>query len=462
MARNRPFFGVNRVGGSLFQFFESMVDPTAQIVALVMLMSWSGDDAYNHYLVLGVLLFALSFPGRSLIQLRLRHVVREVFLNWFASASLLVFFGWATSLYKIFPREVLLGLLWLTPLLQLIGHLLLRQLMPLLLRAGGPPRRGVIVGCNGLGKHLAAQIAAHPMLGIRLDGYFDDREVERLDIAADQLKGRLADVAEYAKKEAVDVIYLALPMATQPRILALLDALRDTTASLYFVPDVFVTDLIQARMDAIGRVPVMVVRDTPFAGLNGIVKRCSDIIISSLILILISPILLLVALLVKLDSAGPIIFRQRRYGLDGKEIIVYKFRSMSVCEDGPLVAQACRGDPRVTRTGAVLRKTSLDELPQFFNVLQGRMSIVGPRPHAVAHNETYRKLIKGYMVRHKVKPGITGWAQVNGYRGETQTLDKMEGRVLYDLEYLRNWSLKLDLYIIFRTITLVFRDAGAY
>jgi putative colanic acid biosynthesis UDP-glucose lipid carrier transferase len=157
-----------------------------------------------------------------------------------------------------------------------------------------------------------------------------------------------------------------------------------------------------------------------------------------------------------------VIFKQRRYGLDGKEIIVYKFRSMSVCEDGLLVAQACRGDARVTRAGAILRRTSLDELPQFINVLQGRMSIVGPRPHAVAHNETYRKLIRGYMVRHKVKPGITGWAQVNGYRGETQTLDRMEGRVAYDLEYLRNWSLKLDLYIIFRTVALVFRDAGAY
>jgi putative colanic acid biosynthesis UDP-glucose lipid carrier transferase len=462
MASKRPFFGVNRVGGPIVQLTESLVDPVAQLVSLFGLMVWYGEDQYNYYIILGVLLFALSFPGKSLIQLRIRHVVREVFLNWLASASLLLFFGWATSLYRIFPGEVLLGLLWLTPLLQLSGHLLLRQVMPLVLRAGGPARRGVIVGCNGLGKHLAAQIAAHPMLGIKLDGYFDDREVERLDIAPEQLKGRLADVADYARKQGVDVIYLALPMATQPRILSLLDSLRDTTASVYFVPDVFVTDLIQARMDAVGRVPVMVVRDTPFAGLNGIVKRCSDIVISLLILILISPILLLVALLVKLDSPGSVIFKQRRYGLDGKEIIVYKFRSMSVCEDGPLVAQACRGDTRVTRAGAFLRKTSLDELPQFFNVLQGRMSIVGPRPHAVAHNETYRKLIKGYMVRHKVKPGITGWAQVNGYRGETQTLDKMEGRVDHDLEYLRNWSLKLDLYIIFRTVTLVFKDAGAY
>ena len=178
--------------------------------------------------------------------------------------------------------------------------------------------------------------------------------------------------------------------------------------------------------------------------------------------VLISPVMLAVALAVKVSSPGPVIFRQRRYGLDGQEIIVYKFRSMTVTEDGGQIVQARKGDARVTRVGAVLRKTSLDELPQFINVLQGRMSIVGPRPHAVAHNEMYRGLIKSYMVRHKVRPGITGWAQVNGFRGETDSLDKMEARVRCDLDYLRNWSLRLDLYIIWRTVRLVFRDSAAY
>jgi putative colanic acid biosynthesis UDP-glucose lipid carrier transferase len=157
-----------------------------------------------------------------------------------------------------------------------------------------------------------------------------------------------------------------------------------------------------------------------------------------------------------------VIFRQRRYGLDGREIVVYKFRSMKVAEDGITISQAQRNDPRLTRLGAFLRRTSLDELPQFFNVLQGRMSIVGPRPHAVAHNEMYRKLIKGYMLRHKVKPGITGWAQVNGYRGETETLDKMKARIDFDLDYLRNWSLRLDLYIVVRTVWVVLKGERAY
>ncbi|MBS0330387.1 MAG: sugar transferase, partial [Proteobacteria bacterium] len=157
-----------------------------------------------------------------------------------------------------------------------------------------------------------------------------------------------------------------------------------------------------------------------------------------------------------------VIFKQRRYGMDGDEIQVYKFRSMSVCEDSRTVIQATKNDTRVTRVGAVLRRTSLDELPQFFNVLQGTMSIVGPRPHAVAHNEYYRKLINGYMWRHKVKPGITGWAQIHGYRGETDTIDKMEGRVIYDIAYLKSWSLRMDIAIILRTLKLVIKDSQAY
>jgi putative colanic acid biosynthesis UDP-glucose lipid carrier transferase len=238
--------------------------------------------------------------------------------------------------------------------------------------------------------------------------------------------------------------------------------LRDSTASIYFVPDIFVTDLIQGRMDTVGGLPVVAVCESPFTGLNGVIKRGSDIMLSLLLVALFTPLLLAIATAVKLTSPGPAIFRQRRYGLDGKEIVVYKFRSMKVAEDGGTIIQARRNDPRLTRVGAFLRRTSLDELPQFINVLQGRMSIVGPRPHAVAHNEMYRKLIKGYMLRHKVRPGITGWAQVNGYRGETETLDKMKGRIDFDLDYLRNWSLRLDLYIIARTVWVVAKGDRAH
>ena len=202
--------------------------------------------------------------------------------------------------------------------------------------------------------------------------------------------------------------------------------------------------------------PVVSVRDTPYFGVRGLIKRLSDILIASLILLLASPVMALIAVGIKLTSPGPVLFKQRRYGLDGEEISVYKFRSMTVTEDGDRIVQAKKRDPRVTPFGKFLRRSSLDELPQFFNVLQGRMSVVGPRPHAVAHNEMYRKVVKGYMIRHKVKPGITGWAQVNGLRGETDTLDKMAARIEYDLEYIRNWSVMLDLWIILKTVKVVF------
>jgi putative colanic acid biosynthesis UDP-glucose lipid carrier transferase len=183
---------------------------------------------------------------------------------------------------------------------------------------------------------------------------------------------------------------------------------------------------------------------------------------SNVALVVGAPLMALIALGVKLTSRGPVLFRQRRYGLNGEEINIYKFRSMTVCEDGPQVPQAVRNDPRITPFGRFLRRTSLDELPQLFNVIEGKMSLVGPRPHAVAHNEQYRKLICGYMIRHKVRPGITGWAQVNGLRGETETVDKMSARVKFDIDYLNQWSLWMDIKILVRTVLLVLRDERAY
>jgi putative colanic acid biosynthesis UDP-glucose lipid carrier transferase len=202
--------------------------------------------------------------------------------------------------------------------------------------------------------------------------------------------------------------------------------------------------------------------ETPFYGYRGVTKRLTDIAFSASILLLTLPLFVAIALLVKISSPGPIIFKQRRYGLDGREIAVYKFRTMSVTEDGAKIRQASKSDSRITRIGRFLRRASLDELPQLINVLQGRMSLVGPRPHAIAHNEEYRKLIKGYMVRHKVLPGITGLAQVNGCRGETAQLEDMQARVNYDLDYLRYWTPMLDIKILVLTVFKVFRDDKAY
>ena len=324
-------------------------------------------------------------------------------------------------------------------------------------------RTAVVAGYNEVSLALADRIRADPALGIRIAGFFDDRSAERLGLpAGKELLGGLTELAAYAKSQNIDLIFIALPMRQVQRVVDLLDELRDTTASIYFVPDIFVMDLIQSRTAEISGVPIVAMCETPFQGTPGLVKRLMDVGISLAAVILLAPFLLIIALLVKLSSPGPAIFRQRRYGLDGDVIDVYKFRTMTVVEDGLQIQQVRRDDPRVTPIGRFLRRFSIDELPQLCNVLAGSMSLVGPRPHAVAHNEEYRRLIKGYMVRHKVLPGITGLAQVNGCRGETSRLEDMKARIEYDLDYLRQWTPSLDIRILFQTAVQVLKDRKAY
>lgn len=448
---------------SAVRAIECCLDPFVTIGLLFAVALGHDERIGPPYVILALVAFSLSFPGEFHLHERPRRVIRLTLSTWAVMSGILLAFGYASGYVHYFPPMVVMTWLGTLPLALVTSHAAVRIVLPGLLAQEGLERRAVVVGCNEIGQRLAREFAHNPFNGVSFVGYFDDRERERLEGVGDApILGRLDDLAAFVNANQVDHIYLALPMASQPRILRLLDDLKDTTVSIFFAPDIFVTDLIQGRLDHVGGMPVVAVCETPFTGLDGVIKRTSDIVLSILILVAISPVLLAVAAAVKLSSPGPVIFRQRRYGLDGKEIVVYKFRSMTTCDDGQNVKQATRGDQRITRVGAVLRRTSLDELPQFFNVLQGRMSIVGPRPHAVAHNEMYRKLVKGYMVRHKVKPGITGWAQVCGYRGETETVEKMEKRIEYDLEYLRTWSLGLDLWIIFKTVVLVVRDRNAY
>ena len=444
------------------ELVQWLVEPLAAIGMWLVAAGWTGSRIGSGDFVVCLLLFLLMFPGKWMHQFSFGAFI-DVLINWLFVASILGLLGYATGFYRDFDRQMLL--LWglATPVVQFAGYGVLGMLLQRLFSAEPNLERVLVVGVNETGRRLAGEIQSRRQYGMRLAGFIDDRCGERLgNSLAAPVVGDLTSVAEYAKANDISRIYIALPMASQPRILKLLDDLRDTTASIYFVPDLFIFDLIQARVDRVNDVPVVAVCETPFYGVNLLLKRLSDIVLSGLILTLIAPIMLGVAIAVKLSSPGPMLFKQRRYGLDGKEILVYKFRSMTVAEDGDKVVQATRNDQRITRVGAFIRRTSLDELPQFINVLEGKMSIVGPRPHAVAHNEQYRKLIKGYMMRHKVKPGITGWAQVNGYRGETETLDKMEKRIECDLDYLRNWSLRLDISIIIRTALLVVKDSNAY
>jgi putative colanic acid biosynthesis UDP-glucose lipid carrier transferase len=452
-----------RPGISLFGVFAALLDPIL-VVTVLMACAWLYGQAMTPpFVILVVLSFALSFPGDLKLHEQVRRVLRRVVMDWLLFVAILGSFGYASGYLFSFPQQMLLAWAIATPITVGGAHLLVRYLVPQVFALQNKQQKAVVVGVNEIGLKLAQQFSNTPYLNTRVVAFFDDRSDERLyGSMGVPVLGKLAELADFVKLNQVNSIYLALPMAPQPRILSLLDDLKDTTASIYFVPDIFITDLIQGRMDEVAGVPVVAVCDTPFTGLNGVAKRLMDIVLSALILLMLSPVLLALSIGVKMSSPGPVIFKQRRYGLDGKEILVYKFRSMTATDNGSVVKQATKNDQRITPFGAFIRRTSLDELPQFMNVLQGRMSIVGPRPHAVAHNETYRKLVKGYMVRHKVKPGITGWAQVSGYRGETETVDKMEKRIEYDLEYLRNWSLSMDLWIIIKTALLVVKDRNAY
>ncbi|MGF1899692.1 undecaprenyl-phosphate glucose phosphotransferase [Aliivibrio sifiae] len=293
--------------------------------------------------------------------------------------------------------------------------------------------------------------------------FYDDRSNERFSyVAKSPYIGTVSVVIDKVKTGEIDDVYIALPMVAKDRIKNAILQLSNSTVDAYIVPDLYTYKLSVSQIARIGNVHTFSIFSSPFEGLGALTKRIEDIVIGSLITLLILPVLCLVALGVKLSSPGPILFKQDRYGLGGKKIKVWKFRSMKVMENSDIVTQATKNDPRVTRFGSFIRRTSLDELPQFINVLQGSMSIVGPRPHAVAHNEEYRVLVDNYMVRHKIKPGITGLAQINGYRGETDTLNKMEKRVEYDIKYLQHWSLSMDIKIIFLTVFKGFVSDTAY
>jgi len=448
---------------SVTSLIAAFLEPALTVGVFLAVSAAFNEPIVRSDLTLCLLIFALTFPGRNRFSDRPLNAAVDISTSWLSLLVILLLCGYATRSLELFNVRVLLWWALLTPVLQWMAFYAGRRTLRWL--AAGPANRrtAVVVGAGALGVKVARAYQARGDLGMQFLGYFDDRADERVDTDAAGLRlGTLRQLSQWVREHGVNEVYITLPLGSQPRIVELMEQVQGTTASVFFVPDVFGISIIQGRLQDMNGVPVVGLQETPFTGINRLVKRVSDVVLAALILVLISPLLLAIAIAVKLTSTGPLMFKQRRNGLDGEEIVVYKFRSMRTQDDGAVIRQATKDDPRITPLGAFLRRSSLDELPQFINVLQGRMSIVGPRPHAVAHNEQYRQLIKAYMVRHKVKPGITGWAQIHGHRGETETIEKMQARVEYDLEYLRNWSLGLDLQIIARTIKLVFFDRQAY
>ena len=446
-----------------------ILNPSVIVLSLVLCVLIYGQELTGDYIALAALAFLISAQcvsdpvldssARKGVMGLLQH---RIFGEWLLVSALLLLLAFALKVTEEFSRRVILTWFAITPFVVVAAQAGFRRYAVFSALRGKIQQSHIIIGANETGRRLARRLEANPHLG-PFKGFFDDRDSERLPgLPEEQLLGGMTDIIDYARLNGVSHIYICLPIRPDERVNRLLEELKDTTASIYFVPDIFVFDLIQAQVCEIDGIPLLAVCQSPFAGMNGVLKRASDIVFASILLLLLWPLLALIAIAVRATSPGPALFRQVRYGLYGEPINVYKFRSMTVCEQRGDIVQARRNDPRITPLGGFLRRTSLDELPQLFNVLIGTMSLVGPRPHAVSHNEEYRKLIDGYMLRHKVRPGITGWAQVNGFRGETESVDKMQRRVEYDLDYLRNWSLRLDLTILLRTAWVVWRDRNAY
>ena len=461
--------GLLRQNSSSLAMFQRMLDALLILLTMILAAWLRNVDLTPDYMLavsISVLFFLLFAEAKGLYRSwRTRSQIDEivnVVLVWFSVVISLILLAYASKTSSLYSRFLIGSWALMVPCAMVSFRIGYRSLLRLIRTEGRNTRTVAFAGCGSAAKKMAEHISKMPWMGLRVVGVFDDRSPERLELNEVPLRGNLSSLVEQARCGKIDIIYVTLPMHAEQRILQLMGQLSDTTASVFLVPNLFVFDQFKAKWSTIEGMPVVSVFESPFFGIEGALKRLQDVVLGGLILLFVLPLMVVIALGIKFTSSGPILFKQRRYGLKGEIVEVWKFRSMTVCEDGERVVQAQINDVRVTPLGALLRRTSLDELPQFINVLQGQMSIVGPRPHAVAHNEEYRRLIHGYMLRHKVKPGITGWAQVNGWRGETDTLDKMKNRVDFDLAYVRNWSMWLDLKIILLTIIKGFVGKSVY
>ncbi len=457
----------NPVFRVLFQLSDFLVIFFLLVVATVLYSDASWSNQYALLGLCGVIVFLFVSEVGGIYQswrgVSYQAECLSVGICWLCTILGLLMLAYVTKTTAEYSRIVVGSWFLIVPVSLCLWRGALLMLLRVYRVKGYNSRRVAVLGANEVGTQLADTIKNSPWLGLNFIGFFDDRAVSdnRRSWEGD-VQGSIATLVSEAYAGNIDIIYITLPLTAQPRIVTVIDKLSDTTISVYLVPDFFIFSLFHGKWANLAGIPIVSVFDTPFLGVDGWLKRLQDVVISAIILLLITIPMILVSFAVKLSSPGPVLFKQRRYGIEGHEIYVWKFRTMHVQEDGDLIRQATRNDSRVTPVGSFLRRSSLDELPQFFNVLQGSMSIVGPRPHAVAHNEEYRPLIKGYMLRHAVKPGITGWAQINGWRGETSTLDKMQRRIEYDLWYIRNWSFWLDIRIILMTIVRGFYDKSAY
>ncbi len=426
------------------------------------------NSTYRIAILLGVLFTPLIFNFFGIYQSwrgqKQLHHYRTVLISWSLIIFVLIIVAFLTKTSDLYSRQWIVYWGVYSGIILLVLRFILSQFLHLLRNKGWNSRNIAIFGAGDLGKIVFKNLNNASWSGLHVTAFFDDnKELYKNSISGVPIVGGVEELKASILKKSFDEIWIALPLRSESRVRFIVDMLKYSTITIRYVPDIFAFQLLNHSVNEVAGIPVLDISSSPMVGWNRYLKATEDRILALFIIILILPLFILISIIIKFTSKGPILFKQDRDGWDGKTITIYKFRSMDVhLEDYGVVTQAIKNDSRITKFGSFLRRSSLDELPQFFNVLQGRMSIVGPRPHAIAHNEQYKEQIDSYMRRHKVKPGITGWAQINGYRGETDTLEKMKKRVEYDLFYIENWSLLLDLKIIVLTVFKGFTDKNAY
>ena len=416
---------------------------------------------YRFLAIITVLALFAIYSGRGLYRRSSSQwrLMGRVTIAWSLVLLLLLLVGFLTKTTDMFSRQVVLTWAPLALGLQLINHLSLHKLVKHYNEQLSQQLPVVVLGEGDIARHLVTSLTQNRWLPDRVIGMIVASDDE-LDSAYTKtlpatVLGTVANLRKVIKKYGIKRIYIALPLAASEQIESLHIDLLDMNVDVIWAPDIFALNLLNHSVREVAGVPLISLNESPLTSSRVpiVLKGVMDRVLAFAGLLTLSPLLIGIAIAVKRSSPGPVFFKQKRHGFDGKLIEIYKFRSMKLHSDDAVVKQATVGDPRVTKLGKFLRKSSIDELPQLFNVLNGTMSLVGPRPHAVSHNNYYSDKINAYLARHRIKPGITGLAQVKGYRGETETLDKMQKRVEFDLAYINNWSLMLDLKILLKTPT---------
>lgn len=413
-------------------------------------------------LLLANFLFAELGVYRSWRVGSLAHEIGLLWLGWALTFLLLTGLLFALKIGASYSR-VWIGLWFtLTAVALALTHVSLRISLRWLRKKGYNVRTLCVIG-DGLSAMQVIQLAQRQTgLGFKPVAWFGTVQIPSPESAVPA--GLLADLESFVADHPVDEVWVAVPLQDEHHLRATFRALRHSTANIRYIPDLYGYELLNHSATEIGGMPMLDLSVSPMQGINRLVKRVEDLTLGTLFLLIASPVMVLIAIGIKLTSPGPVLFKQKRIGWSGNQFEIYKFRSMKLHEVtiSGLLPQATKNDPRITKFGQFLRRTSLDELPQLVNVLQGRMSLVGPRPHAVEHHQLYVDAVPSYAARHLVKPGITGYAQVSGYRGETDTNEKMEKRVEYDLLYIQKWSLWLDIKIILFTVLKGLKNENAY